>query len=204
MIEAREHTQELEEPFVLFVGSLVESKNLQTLLEAMTLVNNRTRLPLRVVGGCGNGLRPAKYRIAPAIHPRVTFEGQVGLDRLVQLYRNALCLVFPSYYEASPLPPLEAMALGCPVIASRIPALVERCADAALYCDPTNAEAIARQILQLVENSDLRATLRQRGFERAAAFGWERTAAETLSIILKVAGNRGDPVIRAEDSPGRS
>ena len=197
MKEARQHTQELEEPFVLFVGSLVESKNLQTLLEAMTIVNNRTRLPLRVVGGRGNGLRPAKYRIAPAIQQLVNFEGQVGFDRLVQSYRNALCLVFPSYYEASPLPPLEAMALGCPVIASRIPALVERCADAALYCDPTNAEAIARQILQLVEDSDLRATLRQRGFERAAAFGWERTAAETLSIILKVAGKHGDAEDRA-------
>ncbi len=202
MKQAHKSPHELKESFVLFVGSLVESKNLQTLLEAMSIVNNQTRLVLRVVGSCGKGLRPAKYSIPPTIQKLVNFDGQVSVDRLVQLYRDASCLVFPSYYEASPLPPLEAMALGCPVIASRIPALVERCGNAALYCDPSNAADIARKILQLIEDSNLRDALRQKGFERAAAFSWDRTAAETLSVILKVAGNHDETVIRVEDVPG--
>ena len=192
MKNARQSPHESKEPFVLFVGSLVESKNLQTLLDAMTIVNHQTRLALRVVGSCGQGFRPAKYTIVPAVQELVSFEGQVDMQRLIELYRGAACLVFPSYYESSGLPPLEAMALGCPAIVSRIPALVERCGDAALYCDPRNAAAIARQILQLLADSDLRAALRQKGFERAAAFSWERTAAETLAVILTAAGRRGN------------
>jgi glycosyltransferase involved in cell wall biosynthesis len=202
--KARDCPHALKERFVLFVGSLVESKNLQTLLEAMEIVNHQTRLVLRVVGSCGKGLQPAKYRIAPSVKQLVNFDGQVSVDRLVQSYRDASCLVLPSYYEASPLPPLEAMALGCPVLVSRIPALVERCGDAALYFDPRSAADIAHQISQVMDNSDLRAALRQKGFERAAAFSWERTAAETLAVILKVAGNDGNAAARIEDSPGNS
>jgi glycosyltransferase involved in cell wall biosynthesis len=144
-------------------------------------------------------LQPAKYSIAPGIKQLVNFDGQVSVDRLVQLYRDASCLVVPSYYEASPLPPLEAMALGCPVIVSRIPALMERCGDAALYFDPRSAADIARQISQVMDNSDLRDALRQNGFERAAAFTWDRSAAATLAVILKAVGNDGDTPTRVED-----
>jgi glycosyltransferase involved in cell wall biosynthesis len=99
--------------------------------------------------------------------------GSVSRDELVSLYRRAAALVFPSLYEGFGLPPLEAMACGCPVAASAVASLPEVCGDAAVLFDPYEADKIAGGIEEaLTRASQLSAA----GPARAASFTWDATA----------------------------
>jgi glycosyltransferase involved in cell wall biosynthesis len=99
--------------------------------------------------------------------------GDVPASQLASLYRRAACLVYPSLYEGFGIPPLEAMACGCPVAASTAGAIPEVCADAAVPFDPTDVEAMAAAML---EADDRRDELRERGLARAAIYTWDETA----------------------------
>ena len=106
------------------------------------------------------------------------------LDELVGLYRRAAALVFPSLYEGFGLPPVEAMACGCPVAASSAGSLPEVCGDAAVLFDPTDPEAIAAGILEALTRS---AELSAAGLARAACFTWDATARAHDSVYGLVA-----------------
>jgi glycosyltransferase involved in cell wall biosynthesis len=103
----------------------------------------------------------------------VDLRGRVSREELAGLYRSASALVFPSLYEGFGQPPLEAMACGTPVAASRAGSLPEVCADAAFYFDPTSAEEIAEAIVAVLDRPD---QLIRRGLDRAASFTWDATA----------------------------
>jgi glycosyltransferase involved in cell wall biosynthesis len=103
----------------------------------------------------------------------VEARGSVSRDELVSLYRRAAALVFPSLYEGFGLPPLEAMACGCPVAASAAGSLPEVCGDAAVLFDPHDADAVAAGVEEaLVRAAELSAA----GPARAASFTWDATA----------------------------
>jgi alpha-1,3-rhamnosyl/mannosyltransferase len=102
---------------------------------------------------------------------------------LATLYENALALVMPSLDEGFGLPILEAMACGCPVACSDIPPFREVGGDAAAFFDSTRSEAIADNIVRLVESDDLRASMARRGREHASRFSWQRTADATLNVF---------------------
>jgi glycosyltransferase involved in cell wall biosynthesis len=89
-------------------------------------------------------------------------------------------------YEGFGLPPLEAMAAGCPAIVSRAASLPEVCGDAALYFDPLDSGSLAEAIQRLLHQPELRATLRCRGLERARQFTWERSAAAVLTVLERL------------------
>ena len=95
------------------------------------------------------------------------------MDELVGLYRRAAALVFPSLYEGFGQPPLEAMACGCPVACSDVASLPEVVGDAARLFDPSDAEAIAAGVLDVLAAPERWAA---RGLERAQLFSWEATA----------------------------
>jgi glycosyltransferase involved in cell wall biosynthesis len=99
--------------------------------------------------------------------------GFVSRDDLVDLYRRAAALVFPSLYEGFGQPPLEAMACGCPVACSNVAALPEVVGNAARLFDPRSAEEIVEAIEDVLRSPE---EWRRRGLERAAAFTWEETA----------------------------
>ena len=99
--------------------------------------------------------------------------GGVSADELVRLYRRAAALVFPSLYEGFGLPPVEAMACGCPVAASNAGSLSEVVGDAAVLFDPADAHSIADGIAEALDRAD---ELASRGLRRAAAFTWNATA----------------------------
>jgi glycosyltransferase involved in cell wall biosynthesis len=105
-----------------------------------------------------------------------------GLDRL---YRSALALVLPSTYEGFGFTPLEAMARGCPVLASDIPALREVSGSGALLLPPGNEEAWAGAIRRVVADDELRADLRARGAETVARYSWEKTAHGVLGVFAR-------------------
>lgn len=174
-------------PFVLWVGTLIRRKNPQGALDAMALVNREMPVDLVVAGASHRGLLEGGLRLPPELEGHVQFLGQLdNFARLRYLYEHAVALIFPSFYESCGLPPLEAMQLGCPVVASHIPALREICGDAALYADPGEPADIARKIMLLLRNPPLREELRERGHRRARLFSWEKCARETVAILANV------------------
>lgn len=173
----------IDRPFVLAVGTLSSRKNLTGILKAMELVNQKQNLDIVVVGG-----RPAIYQtvelnLPSSLQERVHFVGNVDDLTLVSYYKAALGLVYPSFYEASGLPPLEAMACGCPVIVSDIPALVERCRDAALYCQAWKPESIANEIFHLGQNPELQQKLKIKGYELAYFLTWKNSVLQAMRVI---------------------
>jgi glycosyltransferase involved in cell wall biosynthesis len=163
---ARLHPSDAErEPFLLYPANGWPHKNHARLLKGFALLK-RDRPDLRLVlTGSGLDNLPA----AAGVEVR----GHVPLDELVRLYQSAAALVFPSLYEGFGLPPLEAMACGCPVAAARAGALPETCGDAARYFDPTRPEEIAGAVLAvLAEAGDFA----RRGVARARTFTWDECA----------------------------
>jgi glycosyltransferase involved in cell wall biosynthesis len=170
--------------YILYVGSLSKRKNFPGMFDAACRLARRRGFRFVFVGGIPKGISATGTGIPEDVRSLITFTGQLDdKDALVNHYRRALCFLFPSFYEASPLPPIEAMACGCPVVASDISSLRERCGDAALYCDPYSVDSIERTVEQLVDDENLRAKLRTLGLRRAADFNWEKCARSTLDVI---------------------
>lgn len=125
---------------------------------------------------------------------RVHVRGGVSVEALCALYARAEALVFPSLYEGFGLPVLEAMAAGCPVIASNLTSLPEVTGDAALSCDPRDLDALAAAMRRLTGDAALQGELSARGLERAAGFTWERTARGTIAAYREIAPWIPEPV----------
>jgi glycosyltransferase involved in cell wall biosynthesis len=172
-------------PFLLFVGNVKPHKNLKTLLKAFELIKNQIPHDLLIVGQregfiTGDQLIGAK---AVALGKRVQFTGYVEDKLLRQYFAHADVLVLPSLYEGFGLPPLEAMACGCPAVVASAAALPEICGGAALYCNPYSPRDIADKIRQLVNDPNLREDLRRKGVERAKQFTWNKCAEQTADVI---------------------
>jgi glycosyltransferase involved in cell wall biosynthesis len=151
------------EPFVLYPANRWPHKNHDRLFDAFGLLR-RERPELRLVlTGQGHD----RARLPDAVESR----GHVSPNELVELYRSAACLVFPSLYEGFGLPPIEAMACGCPVATSDATSLPEVCGDAAEYFDPLSTEEMAAAIVRALEGR-----LVERGVARAAGFTWDACA----------------------------
>ncbi len=171
-------------PLLLYVGALNRRKNIQGILKAFELLSTSREARLVIVGGGGRSFDNNAFAIDERFRSRVEFLGQVDdTERLLELYRRATCLLFPSFYEASPLPPLEAMACGCPVLASSIPSLIERCGEDALFCDPHDAADIAAKIETLLASPELSSDLSRCGRERAAHYTWRQCALATVAVM---------------------
>ena len=172
-------------PYLLFVGNVKPHKNLGGLVEAFTLLRNNITHDLVIVGKQQGFLTgdPDVVKRARQLAGRVHFTGYVDDALLRRFFAHADALVSPSFYEGFGLPPLEAMACGCPVVVSKVAALPEVCGDAAEYCDPGAPESIAAAIRRVIESAELREEMREKGRERARRFTWARCAAETQQVI---------------------
>jgi glycosyltransferase involved in cell wall biosynthesis len=94
-------------------------------------------------------------------------------------------LVYPSLYEGFGLPPLEAMACGCPVVCSKTASLPEVCGEAAEYFDPTSEEEMSAKIAYLLGNNERREELGRAGIVKAGEYSWERMAEESSTIYRR-------------------
>lgn len=154
------------EPIVVYPARGWPHKNHTRLFQAFaSLRETRPQLRLIITGGGLERLEP--------LPDGVESLGEVPASQLASLYGRAACLVYPSLYEGFGLPPLEAMACGCPVAASNAGAIPEVCGDAAVLFDPTDVEAMAAAMLEVDGRRD---ELRELGLARAAQFTWDETA----------------------------
>jgi len=166
-----------EEDCILFAGTLEPRKGIDDLFAVYeTLPEPRPRLVL--CGDRGWGPAPRPLRPAPS------FTGYVSREQLRDLYRRAKIFVYPSRAEGFGIPPLEAMACGAPVVATRVGAIPEFAGDAALLVDPGDRDGLRDAMARLLRDPALRRELRARGPERAKRYRWE-TSAATMTRLLE-------------------
>lgn len=168
-----------ERSYVLFLGTLEPRKNVERLVSAMErLWDAEPGFPdLVLAGGDGWGLPRFAERLRASRHAaRIRRLGYVDAPTAASLVSGARLLAYPSLYEGFGLPPLEAMALGTPVVASSSSSLPEVVGDAGLLPDPESVEAIAAAILRAERDEKWRTEARARGLVRAARFTWTAAA----------------------------
>ncbi len=173
--------------FILSVGTLEPRKNLIILLEAFSRLKKQqpyyNSLKLVLTGRNGWGREAIYQRIIDLkLDKEVLFTGYVDETDLVGLYNLANIFVFPSIYEGFGLPPLEAMACGCPVIASNTSSMPEVLGDAAVLIDPFDVEKLADKIRDVLENKNLRDEMSKKGLERVKQFSWQQVAKKTIEV----------------------
>ena len=106
---------------------------------------------------------------------------------LYTLYSGALAFIYPSLYEGFGLPVLEAMALGCPVLAADVSSIPEVTGDAALLFDPYSIDAVYEAIIQIIRQPELRKELICKGHIRNQNFSWDKTADQYLDLYERIA-----------------
>jgi glycosyltransferase involved in cell wall biosynthesis len=164
--------------YALVVGSRVAHKNLAALTEVSAALQRRGMV-IAVAGGANKEVFQAARD--GLVERRL---GRTTDGELRALYENAACLLFPSRYEGFGLPPVEAMACGCPVVASRGGAVEEICGDSALYFDTAEPQSIVLAVERLLEEDGLAADLRARGLRRAGELSWVASA-RILSQVVR-------------------
>jgi glycosyltransferase involved in cell wall biosynthesis len=171
-------------PYVLLLGSRAKHKNVKVILDQAQELD-AAGIDIVVVGAISN--------IFSADAPdyersNVQYAGYVGDDDLAALYDGALCLAFPSKTEGFGVPPLEAMARGCPVVSSNAASLVEVGGDAVLYVNPDDGRGWREAIVGLLAGTGRRATMMAKGRQRATMFSWKRSAEIYLDEMLRLGG----------------
>ncbi len=174
----------LPQKYFLFVGNVKPHKNLSGLFRAFDLLAKEKKdVFLVIVGKDFETLLQALMRQFANIRDKVLWLNDVPHEDLPIIYHRSLALVFPSFYEGFGLPPLEAMASSCVVIASRIASIPEICEDAAFYVDPHDPLTIKDAMQRVLEGADLRKSLIEKGNKRVLQFSWKKSAEQHLALI---------------------
>ena len=184
--ESNQATRELQarmrRRFLLFVGVRNFHKNFSALLQAFHDARLHEEFDLLALGG-GPLNGEEKSTIASlGLTGAVTCIPTVTDSFLAGAYANAVLFVYPSLSEGFGLPPLEAMAAGCPVAASNVSAIPEVCKDAPLYFDPYDVGSIVSALLRGVNGGAERNSAIAKGRRIAAGYSWEECGAKTLAL----------------------
>jgi glycosyltransferase involved in cell wall biosynthesis len=179
-------------PYILCVSNLYAYKNFARLLEAYGQLrrDNGIRQRLRIIGHeaeyTGRDISALSIRLGVA--DSVDYLGPIDHEDLPAHYAAADLFVYPSLYETFGLPPLEAMAAGCPVVAANSSSIPEVVGDAGELVDPLDVGAMARGMLRVLCDVSRRTQLVERGRLRVGEFTWERAGRTTLDLLKKAAG----------------
>ena len=170
--------------YLLYVGDMRSYKNLNKCLEAFSRLLLK-EYKFKIAGKKDSHFYPQiQQKIRElAIQDRVSFLDYVSLKNLRELYSQAKALVFCSLYEGFGLPILEAMACGCPIIASSVTSIPEVGGNAIYYVDPYDTESIAKGMYLVLTDKNLRASLIEKGIKRAKLFTWEKTVKKTVKLF---------------------
>ena len=173
----------IKDKFLLYVGNIKKHKNLNFLLKAFDLIDNKN-LKLYIVGDYQE-LRTPDYEVLNSINnnDNIILKGRINNELLREYYSNAEIFIFPSKYEGFGLPPLEAMACGCPVLASNKAAIPEICSSAAQYFDPYNIDDLVGKINNLMNDKILRDELISQGYKNILNYSWNNSSDKIINLI---------------------
>lgn len=176
--------------YVLYVGTRNEYKNFGILLEAFAS-SAVLRQNFDLVAFGGRGFSAAETKEIERVGLTNCVRHVRGDDGLLKAYyRAATAFVYPSRYEGFGIPPLEAMANGCPVACSNAGSICEVVGDATAYFDPDNAEQLRLILERLAQDTRFADDLRAKGFERIKKYSWEKCAAETLAVYERLTSSQ--------------
>ncbi|MGI5991526.1 MAG: glycosyltransferase family 4 protein [Methanosarcina sp.] len=187
-IENIKRKYHLNFPFILYVGSFMKHKNIPSLIEAFRRFHDTEHCRLNMYKLVLVGSKKWQYDeifemvLEFNLKDDVIFLGSVPDGDLPLLYNAASLFVYPSVYEGFGLPPLEAMACGCPVITSNSSSLPEVVGDAGLLVDTCNIDHLVDSMHKVLTNEELRQRIIKRGLEQAKSFNWRKCAEETLEV----------------------
>ena len=182
-------------PFLLYAGSISPHKNVARMIEAFSALKTELEkeqtypdLKLIIIGDDLSGNPDLRRTVVRSgVQNDVRFLGFVPIEVLRIFYDEANVFVFPSLYEGFGLPPLEAMAHGTPVVTSNVSSLPEVVGKAAVLVNPENVFEIMRALHRVLTDPALRERMKERGYEQAGKFSWEKSVRRILGIYQQVA-----------------
>jgi len=176
-----------ELPYLLFVGGRGHYKNFNGLLRSYASSNwLKNNFRIICIGGGKLQTDELEFMHELGIAPRQVLQINANDNLLAEFFRGAAAFVYPSMYEGFGIPPLEAMAWGCPVICSNTSSIPEVVGDAGEYFEPESIDSMRFAIEHVLQTKARRELLVKRGFDRCTIFTWERCAAETLEIYRSI------------------
>jgi glycosyltransferase involved in cell wall biosynthesis len=181
------------EPFLLFVGLASKFRQTPELLEAFAQLKRDYGIPHRLllVGPEMYGLHVADLVGQHQLDGQVIHVNYLDHPTLARVYNAAELLVYPSLSAGFPMPVMEAMASGTPVVIAGIPALTEAVGEAGVTLSSTAGPVMAQEIFAFLNAPRWREECVRKGLERAARFSWERIAAETAEVLQAAAEHKG-------------
>ena len=175
----------IDQDYFLYLGTLEPRKNIERLIDAYAALHKRdTLIPKLVIAGKNGWNYDNVYKKVNdyKINENVIFTGYIDAEEAVTLLKGALAFVFPSIYEGFGMPPLEAMACGVPIITSNVSSLPEVVQDAGYLIDPFSAEELSEAMFEIINNSEQRKRLIEKGLKRAKKFTWKGSAELLRSV----------------------
>lgn len=175
----------IDQDYILYLGTLEPRKNIERLIDAYAALHKRDILiPKLVIAGKNGWNYDNVYKKVNdyKINESVIFTGYIKAEEAVTLLKGALAFVFPSIYEGFGMPPLEAMACGVPIITSNVSSLPEVVQDAGYLIDPFSAEDLSEAMFEIINNSEKRGQLIEKGLKRAKEFTWKGSAELLRSV----------------------
>jgi glycosyltransferase involved in cell wall biosynthesis len=175
-------------PYILSVGSLLPYRRAEDIIEALSHLSPLIHDLHFVYAGDSNeraykGYLRQKVR-GSAVADKIRFLGNVPSQSLPALYRGARCFVASTEIEACPNSVIEALASGCPIVASNTPPLPEILRDSAMFYEPRNSSELGSAIGKVVTDSKLSERLSHSSWERARHFSWDACAKSTAKALL--------------------
>lgn len=183
ILEKIKNRYKLPNKFILNVGTLEPRKNIESLLRVFSKIKKNLNYYLVIVGIKGWKYKKIFSLINKLkIKNKVIFTGYIKETDLPAIYNLASLFVYPSLYEGFGLPPLEAMACGCPTVISNVSSLPEVCGEAAYYINPYTINSISKGIEKALGDKNLRKKMIEDGLKQAKKFNWGKTSREILKI----------------------
>lgn len=180
----------LPSEYFLYVGSVIERKNLLLICKALDALKDKAGMPLVVIGKGGAYMKEVQeYIISHGLSEQVYFlsvQGHVTSSDFPAIYQSSQALVYPSIFEGFGIPVLEAMYSGTPVITSYISSMPEVGGDAAFYIDPFNVDSLINAMQQVATDGELRQAMITKGIEQAQRFSQDKAAADVMSVYEAV------------------
>ncbi|MHB1921947.1 MAG: glycosyltransferase family 4 protein, partial [Chitinophagaceae bacterium] len=185
----------LPQQFFLYVGSVIERKNLLTLCKAVKNFPAKSQVPLVIIGEGKEYKRKVKEYIRENnLDSRFIWLSEVSDINFLDfpaIYQSATALVYPSLFEGFGIPILEALSSGCPVITSLGSCFEETAGDGAMYVQPNDDLEMSRVMWRVFSDPELREDLKKRGFIHSQKYSAESCAKHLMKVYWDMGLNPG-------------